>query len=45
MIQATTYQGTTLHRTCSAALELVERKNELWQGLFFLFLIGYKKTI
>lgn len=28
----------TLHRSCSAALVFVERKNELWQGLFFLFL-------
>ena len=34
-----------LQRTCFAALELVKRKNELWEGLFFLFFIGYEKTI
>ena len=35
----------TLQRTCFAALEMVKRKNELWLGLFFLFFIGYEKTI
>ena len=34
----------TLHRTCTAALGLCERKNELWLGLFFLFFC-YSKTI
>ena len=35
----------TLHRTCAAVLVLCERKNELWSGLFFLFLFCYSKTI
>ena len=32
-----------LHRVCSVAFGLVERKNELWSGLFFLFLLVTKR--